>query len=606
LEIAKGADLSLQPGAILKIASDCGITINGSFFSEGNLSNENMITSLSDDEFGGDTDGNGSSSGSQQLWGGIYFSRYCNGSQTSISFTTFRFGGRSSITQNALLYFESCSPKMEFCTIEYAAFQGVFCHKNASPDFGGGILGSKGHNTFSGFSQPNRILVNNGTTDIFAHYNCWGSNDEETISALIYDKNDRSSLGIVHFENFMLNCKPTIPEPPVLIAPENETSGLSDTVIFKWTKPQFAEYYQLYIAKDPSFSKIDYLYENLTDTSIKIIDIDLQTSYSWKLRAVNTIGYGDFSAVFSFRTMDTTRPEKIKLLSPIDGKNDVFCSLSFSWEEAHSADLYRIEVALDPQFEQIYFSDDIITENIYKIAGLNEFSRYFWRVAGKNRFGWGEWSDVFTFNTKDCPAQMPPSSWQFENRTGANATILFRRGVDMSDLGFNLKQNDAIGVFYIREREIVCGGYAFWEGDKNIVVPVWGDNPQTNNIKDGFEYNEYMRFKIWRSELSEEVPVGISYEKGSDRFVPDKLSIADSILSLTEFIIDIRKGHWDMISSPVIPFYPFLDSLFDDGIMMNDEKTRYFTLKMILIQNIFGKTSAAIRSILIMTVKSGL
>ena len=575
IEIAKGYSFVINAGAILKAGADCNITIHGTFISEGDLSNENIITSLADDEYGGDTDGNGSSSGSQMPWGGIYFSRYCN-DISNIEFTTFRFGGRSSYTQNAVLYFESCSLKMEYSTIEHAAYQGIFCHKKSSPDLGGGVKNSKGHNTFTGFSSPNYVIVNNTTAGIYAQNNCWGSDDEDHISSLIYDQEDRSAFGKVHYEDFLLNCRPTIPDKPVLIKPENGAESLSDTIKFVWSRPHFTEYFQLYISEDPSFSDFFKMEENIADTSVFLTGFDFQTEYHWKVRGVNSLGYGDHSDVHSFKTMDSSKPDKIRLLSPEHEEDDVYCSMSFSWEESDLADMYRIEVAVDSLFSVIYFSDDQIKENSYKIAGLKEYSTYYWRVSGKNRFGWGIWSDTFKFSTKDCPARMPPGSWHFENRTGSNSTILFRKNVDLSSLGFGLEKDDAIGVFYIRGREIVCGGYAFWEGDKNIVVPVWGDNPQTNQIKDGFDPGEFFRFKIWRGSHNEEVPVAVKYEKGSNHYIPDKLAIADSIKDLQEFIIDIEKNNWDMISSPVVPFYPFLDSLFDDNILIEDNNSVIF------------------------------
>lgn len=574
--VAKGRDLVLQPGAILKLSSDCNITMNGTLISEGTLANEIIITSLSDDEYGGDADGNKSSSGSQNPWGGLFLSRYSNDEESKIKFTTFRFGGRSSFTQNSMIYFESCSPMMEYSTIEYAAYQGLFCHKGSSPDLGGGDKSSQGHNTFTGFSSPNFIIVNNSTTDIYAQKCCWGSDDTEYISSLIYDKENRSSFGNVFFEDMLINCRPTIPEPPVLILPKNKSGGYEDTISFSWSKPQFTDYYQIYVSRDSLFSEFLFFEDNLIDTTIELGSFDFQTKYYWKVRAVNALGYGDFSDVHSFRTMDTTKPEKVELISPSNGDDDVYCSLSFLWHELENADNFRIVIAIDSLFSIIYLSDDQIYDNFYKIAGLNEFITYYWRVSARNRFGWGEWSDTFSFSTQECPARMPPGNWTFENRTGSNSTILFRKNVDFSDLDYPLQKDDAIGVFYFRDREVVCGGYAFWEGDKNIVVPVWGDNPQTHNIKDGFDYREYYRFKIWRSQISEEKPVLIKYEKGSNYFYPDKLAIVDSIKELERFEIDVKQNNWDLISSPVVPFYPFLDSLFDENILMRNERNIIF------------------------------
>ena len=87
---------------------------------------------------------------------------------------------------------------------------------------------------------------------------------------------------------------------------------------------------------------------------------------------------------------------------------------------------------------------------------------------------------------------------------------------------------------------------------------------------------EYFRFKVWKSMLKHEIPVALSYEKGINNYTPDKLAIVEAFHKLDSFSIDIQEMIWDLISSPIVPFYPFLDSLFTPDIIIRDEKNIIF------------------------------
>lgn len=73
----------------------------------------------------------------------------------------------------------------------------------------------------------------------------------------------------------------------------------------------------------------------------------------------------------------------------------------FSWQEVDNATSYSIQVAEDPTFDTIIYSDcGIVKTSIrYKIP-LRYYCMYYWRVSASNSEGVSMWSPVYHFMTK--------------------------------------------------------------------------------------------------------------------------------------------------------------------------------------------------------------
>ncbi len=109
------------------------------------------------------------------------------------------------------------------------------------------------------------------------------------------------------------------PTTPLLIAPANNQQLVSDTINFVWSSatPQITGYH-FYLSTDSLFSNlIDTL---ITDTTILLSNLEINTKYYWKVKAKNGIGSGDESETYYFKTT----------LTGIDGTQEVPLSFSLS------------------------------------------------------------------------------------------------------------------------------------------------------------------------------------------------------------------------------------------------------------------------------------
>ncbi|MDI6791459.1 MAG: FlgD immunoglobulin-like domain containing protein [bacterium] len=198
--IASGYTMTINPGVVLKFGEDTyDLYVYGVLTANGTSENYIIFTSILDDRYGGDTDGDGSSAGSPGNWGQIKFTELSSNSM--LSYAKIMFAGRSGYSA---LFFDKASPKIENIIISDVGGNGVQCYNSASPDLGGGSKGSVGCNSFLGFTDnANKYAVyNDGTSNINAKHNYWGTDSSSQIAKDVYDYSDNANKGQVYYSPY--------------------------------------------------------------------------------------------------------------------------------------------------------------------------------------------------------------------------------------------------------------------------------------------------------------------------------------------------------------------------------------------------------------------
>lgn len=224
--------------------------------------------------------------------------------------------------------------------------------------------------------------------------------------------------------------------------------------------------------------------------------------------------------------------------------------------------------------------------NFYQIRSPED-AEYNWKVrAVYNNDIFSAFDEFQGLYTKNVLPK-PPASWAYENKTGLNTTILLRETGNIMIDTLKVAYGDALGIFYIRDTSLVCGGYSYINSDK-VILTAWGDNAQTADIKDGFEYTENFRFKFWDASEKMEIPVNVQFDKGIGWFKPDTLSEIKYISLIDTTKIYVEGGRWNYVASDVVPFNPFFNNILDENLSisnldneiydLNNEQIKYWNI----------------------------
>lgn len=119
ISVSAGATLTIQPGAILKLSNGNTFSVSGTLLANGTAGQPVYITSLSDDSAGGDTNGDGPSSGTPGQW---IYCRFFAGSDASVLKNVIvRYGGGGGWNP---LRLDNSAATFEACTVEQNAGPG--------------------------------------------------------------------------------------------------------------------------------------------------------------------------------------------------------------------------------------------------------------------------------------------------------------------------------------------------------------------------------------------------------------------------------------------------------------------------------------------------
>jgi subtilisin-like proprotein convertase family protein len=93
-------------------------------------------------------------------------------------------------------------------------------------------------------------------------------------------------------------------------------------------------------------------------------------------------------------------PYPQNLSSPANGANEMLSSLSLEWSENLNAESYYVEVATNPSFSSVAYSGTV-TDLKFDLYNLTETTVYYWRVRPDNKCNNGNFSDTFSFQTRN-------------------------------------------------------------------------------------------------------------------------------------------------------------------------------------------------------------
>ncbi|MDP2359832.1 MAG: right-handed parallel beta-helix repeat-containing protein [bacterium] len=224
--------LRLEAGAQVKGGAGQQLRAEGVLIATGTPEAPVRMTSLTDDEWGGDTNGDGDATTALPGdWYGLNAHGYLSlNGELWLEHCQVRYGGSGSNAANILLAY-SDRAELRHCLVERSSSSGIRCFisspdishsrivdnsytglriESGQPRFGAADHSARGYNTFLGNGGGAGFQVRNETSNtIEGCYNDWGVYTAAAIDALIYDDNEASSRGPVIFDPFIIDAPPS-------------------------------------------------------------------------------------------------------------------------------------------------------------------------------------------------------------------------------------------------------------------------------------------------------------------------------------------------------------------------------------------------------------
>ncbi|MEO8665872.1 MAG: T9SS type A sorting domain-containing protein [Ignavibacteria bacterium] len=168
------------------------------------------------------------------------------------------------------------------------------------------------------------------------------------------------------------------------ISPKNDSANTPITLDFKWHKLQEnPSHYILKLSYDSLQNSIAFIDSTITDTFKTVSGLLKNKKYYWSLKAVDSLGSTEISAVRSFKTL---LPE-IFAISPANNSQDLLPDINFTWNKVFDYNAhYTLKISNDSQQTSVVFVDSSITDTFKIYRGLDFDNKYYWSVTVKDSF----------------------------------------------------------------------------------------------------------------------------------------------------------------------------------------------------------------------------
>jgi len=181
--------------------------------------------------------------------------------------------------------------------------------------------------------------------------------------------------------------------------------------------------YWFELATDAGFTSIVVRDSSLTDTVKTVSGLNNTTTYFWRVKAKNQVGWAAFSSVWNFTTIVPV-PGVPTLLSPVYGSTGNPLNLNLVWNKPANSINFHVMIATDTGFTSIVLNDSTLTDSVKVLTNLTPLTTYYWKVRAKSLSGWSGFASAFNFKTIGSASQVVLNS-PVNNSTGQPVNITF-------------------------------------------------------------------------------------------------------------------------------------------------------------------------------------
>lgn len=200
------------------------------------------------------------------------------------------------------------------------------------------------------------------------------------------------------------SVKNQYPTTPLVVNPLIPSAGANNIppveISFAWENVPNADTYQVQLSKSATFASGNITLSNIRNLSLVYPQLDANSTYYWRVRALRSGVTGPYSATRSFQTGSlNAAPGQPVLLEPKNGSEGTSLSPVFSWSKVPNAVTYDLQISTSSSFSTTIVNQTGLNGTSFQSPRLLENQSYFWRVRARNTNGTGSYSTTGSFKT---------------------------------------------------------------------------------------------------------------------------------------------------------------------------------------------------------------
>ncbi|MBM2816159.1 MAG: hypothetical protein HW421_2921 [Ignavibacteria bacterium] len=346
---------------------------------------------------------------------------------------------------------------------------------------------------------------------------------------------------------------------PNLQLPKNKAVGVNKSVYLYWGTVPKATSYNVQISLNVNFTNPVVDKSKIQNNFLSYDSLDFSKNYYWRISGTNADGTGPWSDIFSFQTVSESFNVPPLLQTPTNNMENIPTSQNFSWLPTQGADKYRIQIAIDTNFEKIFIDDIVQSRNYYTASGLSNFKKYYWHILAMNDYGTSSWSDTWEFQTIIGPPVLSfPENNKIDLPLSGQLSWLSSEGADSYNVqisksntfDINVTDFTLISDTTIQYKDLEYSSIYYWRvaANRNSITSNWS-NPytfktQASSPVEEETVNTGLYIQTYPKPASEEVLFDINMSN----LYPLRLKIFDftGILLKDFVIVNAERNHYTL------------------------------------------------------------
>jgi len=407
-----------------------------------------------------------------------------------------------------------------------------------------------------------------------------------------YDfRSDQSSVSVLNryvlrceilshnVKDFTVTAGVTPPDVPTLSSPANNATDQPLSLNLVWNSVSDATSYDYQVSTVSDFSSL-VKSGNTASTQVNISGLSNETTYYWRVRALNSGGSSAWSSYWTFTTI-IAPPATPTLSSPVDNATDQPLSLDLVWNSVSTATSYDYQVSKSSDFSSLEKSGNTTSTQV-NISGLSYATTYYWRVRALNAGGSSAWSASRTFTTTTSDPWA--GSLESSNTSWQNFEMTSQTGSFTAEFDTRANTSNMNGVTGLADIATDCDTYddlaCIVRFNTDGQVDVRNGTAYTSDVTVNYVAGDVFHVRMEVNVSTHKYDVFITPEGGSEVHIADNYDFREDQSSVS--VLNRYVLRCEILSHNVKDFTTSLSKNIaeedDDEIMSSEMITREFVL----------------------------